>query len=175
MGRVIGELISPEYQAQIRELHGQRQWGDGGHVFVPEIRRLAHKLRTLSVLDYGCGHGTLRPGLPELFVREYDPGIENKDSLPTPADLVVCSDVLEHIEPMHLDAVLNHIYELTEKMCFAVIATRRAHTRLPDGRNAHLIIESGKWWIAKLKQWKWKIEVLYWRERDQIIVCLDKR
>ena len=39
-------------------------------------------------------------------IKEYDPAIPGKDSLPEPADIVVCSDVLEHIEPNYLLNVL---------------------------------------------------------------------
>ncbi|MDG2242647.1 MAG: hypothetical protein P8L66_04035 [Rhodospirillaceae bacterium] len=57
-----------------------------------------------SVRDYGCGKGALRPAVlaalaPDLDVTEYDQAMLGKDSEPSPAHLVVCIDVMEHIEP----------------------------------------------------------------------------
>ena len=84
------------------------------------------------------------------MVREYDPGIKGKDSLPEPAQMVVCIDVLEHIEPDHLPAVLNHLKELTREVLYLTVACYPAQKHLADGRNAHLIIEPPSWWLPKL-------------------------
>lgn len=174
MGNVtFRDLISPDYLAQIRQLHAQRKWGDGGHKYAGAVRLLAREVGATSILDYGCGHGTLREHLPEFDVREYDPGIVGKDELPSAADIVVCSDVLEHIERDCIDAVLGHICGLTQKVCFAVISMRPAHTLLPDGRNAHLIVASVKWWIGFLETKDWTANVVE-RSDDQLIVCLRK-
>jgi hypothetical protein len=64
--------------------------------------------------------------------------------------MVVCTDVLEHIEPEHLDAVLRHVCSLAKKAVFLQIATRPAKKCLPDGRNAHLTVQSAEWWLAKI-------------------------
>ncbi len=89
-------------------------------------------------------------------VREYDPGIIGKDALPKPADLVIATDVLEHIEPELLGNVLEHIRSLARLGVFLNIATSPAREILPDGRNAHLIIRPPAWWreeLAKAKLW----------------------
>lgn len=133
-------------------------WGLGGRQFVGHVIHLIGKVDAKSVLDYGCGRGTLKAALDSaenealcLDVREYDPGIEGKSELPEPADIVVCTDVLEHVEPDRLKAVLAHIFDLTRKVCFAVVATRPAEKRLPDGRNAHLIIDNAGWWVEQFR------------------------
>ena len=69
---------------------------------------------------------------------------------PRPAALVVALDTLEHVEPACLDAVLSHIASLTRQLFFADIALRPASKFLPDGRNAHLLVESPNWWLARL-------------------------
>lgn len=167
------ELISPEYQEQLRLLHASRVWGAGGHKYADAARQLACAVGAADVLDYGCGAGTLKPALADYPVREFDPGIIGKDGLPDPADLVVCSDVLEHIEPHCLDAVLDHLFGLTRKACFAVIATRPAHKTLPNGRNAHLIVRPVKWWLAWLGTKPWNVNLVE-RFEDQIVVHLVK-
>jgi hypothetical protein len=90
------------------------------------------------VLDYGCGKQTLARALPGIAVRGYDPAFTELSATPTPADLVVCGDVLEHVEPAHLDAVLDDLMRCTKRMALLVVATRPARKTLPDGRNAHL-------------------------------------
>jgi hypothetical protein len=104
-----------------------------------------------SVLDYGCGQGTLRASVMAesrkgLRFDEYDPGIQVKATLPSFADLVVCTDVLEHIEPERLDAVLAHLKLLARKAVFVVVALIPSAKILADGRNAHLIIRPANWW-----------------------------
>lgn len=105
------------------------------------------------MLDYGCGHNlslrkTLKPQ-KEFRYQAYDPGVPEYSDPPTPAELVVCIDVLEHIEPDCLDDVLDHLYDLTEHMLFATVHTGPAGKKLPDGRNAHLIQKPAEWWLPK--------------------------
>lgn len=105
-----------------------------------------------TVLDFGCGKGSLKARLGE-FVAEYDPAIPGKDSEPEPADLVVCTDVFEHVEPDYLEAFISRLASLSRKAAFVVIATRPAAKSLPDGRNAHLIVKGDGWWRRKLQKW----------------------
>jgi hypothetical protein len=64
--------------------------------------------------------------------------------------MVVCTDVLEHIEPENVDDVLDDLQALTRRVGFFVIATRPAKKILEDGRNAHLIQHGLDWWLPKL-------------------------
>lgn len=167
------DLISSEYKSQLCEMHSAKKFAGGGDRHFKQIQDLVKKVGAVSVLDYGCGAVDLSPVLPGLDVRGYDPAIEGKDELPRPADLVVCTDVLEHIEPDKLDAVLNHIFELTLKGCFAVIATRPADKRLPDDRNAHLIIDNAAWWFHRLRKFPWNAKV-HELTADEVAVWMRK-
>jgi hypothetical protein len=152
-----GDLASEEYRKQLVEKHASMAWGKHGHSHAPEVQEYIKQLGARSVLDYGCGRATLAKALPEVKVQEYDPGIPGKDHLPKPADLVVCTDVLEHIEPAHLDQVLRHVFLLARRGAYFVIATRLARETLPDGRNAHFIVQPPEWWLAKLQAQGWVI------------------
>jgi 2-polyprenyl-3-methyl-5-hydroxy-6-metoxy-1,4-benzoquinol methylase len=143
-------LISESYREQNRELHNNPNYGTSSAKWVNEVRGIAQTYAAQSILDYGCGKGLLKQSLPNIA--EYDPAIEGKDEPPAPADLVVCTDVLEHIEPELLDAVLDDLKRLTKRVGFFTIATRPAKKVLSDGRNAHLIQESHKWWLPKLTE-----------------------
>jgi hypothetical protein len=148
------QTITPEYAALNARLHStDDRWGAGSWRHVEPVTAFKDETSSETVLDYGCGKGMLRRalGAPDWFY-EYDPGIPGKDGKPEPADLVVCTDVLEHIEPELLDNVLEDIARCARRAAYIVVATRVAKKFLADGRNAHLIVEDAAWWREKLSK-----------------------
>ena len=142
-------LISPDYQEMNKTLHDSNDtYGTSSGKWADTVKALITKYNCKSVLDYGCGKGQLKVALGSI-VQEYDPGIEGKESK-QPCDLVVSTDVLEHIEPALIENVLDDIAAMTLKAAFLVIDTRRARKTLSDGRNAHLIVKSEYWWFDLL-------------------------
>lgn len=150
------DLISPKYGDLQRELHARPNgYGGKGDKWAPAVRTLRATYDAHSILDYGCGEGSLKNALRDLIplgirIDEYDPGVDDKLGWPGFADLVVCTDVLEHIEPDKLANVLAHLRVLARKAVFVVVATRPSNKTMADGRNAHLIIESEAWWAARM-------------------------
>ena len=147
------ELISPEYRALNAQLHRENlAFGVGGGKHAPTVLKLAESLKTRSILDYGCGKGYLGKALAEagIPIWEYDPAIPGKDESPRPAELVVASDVLEHIEPERLHLVLDDLRRCVRKVGYFVIHTGPASKKLPDGRNTHLIQHGADWWRKRL-------------------------
>lgn len=143
-------MITDYYIEQNRQLHAEKDaYGASGWKRAEDVTHLRREFACETVLDYGCGKSTLARAV-QFPMAEYDPAIPGKEALPAPADFVVCSDVLEHIEPEHLDAVLDHIKGLTRKLAYFVIHTGPAIKTLPDGRNTHLTQEPWAWWEAKL-------------------------
>lgn len=113
------------------------------------------------MLDYGAGKCRLANELKvdhKFTYQAYDPGIEKLAGDPVPAEMVACIDVLEHIEPDCLEAVLNHLESLTEAVLLCTIHTGPAVKHLPDGRNAHLIQQPMDWWLPKIME-RWDIQV----------------
>lgn len=156
------ELISDDYLAQQRAMHLlSHGYGAQGRRWADAVVWLAKRFDCHSVLDYGCGEGSLRTAVieknPRLVVREYDPGVEGKDALPVFADLVVCTDVLEHVEPDKIINVLRHIGSLARKAILLVVALRPSEKALPNGQNAHVLIRSGAWWEAQIEQQHWHL------------------
>ena len=141
--------ITAEYRELNRELHSQGFYGISGGNWAKVVGSICDTIQSRDVLDYGCGQRTLEKGLG-FPIRNYDPCVEGLDAPPAPADLVVCTDVLEHIEHDCLDEVLDDLRRVTRKFGFFVIATRPALKTLPDGRNAHLIQEGEAWWLPKI-------------------------
>ncbi|MDQ3079567.1 MAG: class I SAM-dependent methyltransferase [Pseudomonadota bacterium] len=117
------------------DLHAGGSYGRNGDRWAARVQELIDAYEAQSVLDYGCGQGALARAIGER-VKEYDPAIPDKADAPAPADLVVCTDVLEHVELDCLSEVLDHLRQLSRKACFVVIATRPAKKVLADGRNA---------------------------------------
>lgn len=169
----VPKLITEAYRALNVKLHAKPEgYGGRGYKHADAILDFAMRLEARSLLDYGCGEGSLCKVIAKahkaketakgvrawlaalesgLKLREYDPAISGKEDLPKPADLVVCTDVLEHIEPECLTDVLMHLRALTKKGCYLSVATRPANKNLADGRNAHLIVEEPPWWWEKLQ------------------------
>lgn len=157
------QLISEKYRQLNERLH-KEGFGGSGHRWIKEVRKGIHiigRKEINSLLDYGCGQSTFWKHFKEnyptivkdMVYREYDPCIIGKNDFPKkPCDLVICTDVLEHIEPEFIDNVIEHIFSLARKAIFWNIAMIPANKILPDGRNAHLIVESKPWWIEKLFQ-----------------------
>jgi len=143
--------ISDDYRSLNRALHrSDPDYGRAAYALAPWVVELAKASKVRSLLDYGCGKGTLRPAVlaldPDLLVVEYDPAMPGKDTEPEPCDLVVCIDVLEHVEPECLIDVIAHIKALSLGGALFIIDTVPAQKTLADGRNAHLIIENIGWW-----------------------------
>ena len=142
-------LISSSYLSLNKTLHDQGSYGRKGDKWTSRVLELIDQFKPETILDYGCGQGALGRSLNQQ-IAEYDPAIAGKNMLPDPADLVICTDVMEHIEPELLDNVLDHLRSVTRQVLFAVICTRPAKKFLADGRNAHLIVEPWEFWESKL-------------------------
>jgi len=149
--------MSDAYREMNLQLHESNpDYGATGQTNGSAIAALAKRMGCSTILDFGCGKGTLKPAIaqadPSLAVSEYDPAVPGKDTLPSAQfDAVVALDVMEHIEPEYLDSVLDTIRRLSRKCVVLVVATRPATKNLPDGRNAHLIVEQPKWWQGRLR------------------------
>jgi cyclopropane fatty-acyl-phospholipid synthase-like methyltransferase len=149
-------VISEGYVEINKQLHlSKPTYGMSGHRWADEAVHTASVYDCQTILDYGCGKGTFKKAVEKTgrTVFEYDPAIDGKDELPAPADLVVCTDVMEHVEPDQLDSVLTHIRNLANKKVLMTVATRPAKKTLSDGRNAHLIIEDFSWWKDELDKY----------------------
>ncbi len=143
-------MISDNYRQLNEEMHRNKAtYGSYGAKYLSHVMTLAGALDTQDILDYGCGKGTLANNMP-FKIKQYDPAIAKHAALPEAADLVICCDVLEHVEPVFIGEVLDHLQSLVIKRGFFIIATREAHKHLPDGRNAHLIVEDARWWLNAL-------------------------
>jgi hypothetical protein len=124
-----GQLISAEYQLQQQRLHENPNYGTTAQNFGSLVQHLVDNMGITHLLDYGAGHNMslLRTFKPKhkITYQAYDPGVPEMADAPIPAQMVVCIDVLEHIEPAYLDNVLDHLAKLTELVGFSTAARLR--------------------------------------------------
>lgn len=162
--------ISPEYHALQKQMFEKSpSYARSGHAHAARVymagSQVHRKLGKCDVLDYGCGRETLREAVEASFapiqglrILGYDPNRPGLDSEPAKADVVFCSDVMEHVEAECIDAVLKHICSLTGELAIFVISTRPAVKDLPDGRNAHISLHQKDWWLSFLQKYFVTIE-----------------
>ncbi len=156
------DLISNEYRMILEEYHSKvESWGkNAGDKRRKQIQNLVKEYKTNDILDYGCGKGSLKNTLAcnGFKITNYEPGVPEFTEMPEPHDIVVSFGVLEHVELEYIDNVLSHIRSLTKVIAYLDIGTISAKHILPDGRNAHLIVEGKDWWIERLERAGFKVK-----------------
>lgn len=146
--------ISDDYLQQQQALHQNPDYGVASLGFAPLVQDIIAARKVKSISDYGAGKCNLQKALRDLGAGPfdyypYDPAFPEYGP-PRAADLVCCIDVLEHIEPEFLPAVLAELSGITATCGFYSIQSEPAMKHLPDGRNAHLIQQPTSWWLPRL-------------------------
>ncbi len=155
-------MITESYREILKNLNGLDNFGKRKKT--PKfLNSIINSNNPKSILDFGCGTGalitTLQQEYPQKRIEGYDPGnqkysnkFENEIF-----DLVISTDVLEHIEPEHLQVTLEFLKSKSRRF-YHLIALAPSRVFLPDGRNAHLILESKDWWKNQFINLGYKID-----------------
>jgi hypothetical protein len=144
------EYIASEY----RRLHALKKFsGACLQNHLPEIKALIKEYDCNSVLDYGCGKATChkKAALPNVTL--YDPYYEPYSKKPTDDmlfDMVICTDVLEHIPEDEVGKVLHELMFFTHKVLFLAICTKPAKKTFANSENVHLTVRPKEWWESML-------------------------
>ena len=176
----MSKMISDSYKEQLQLLHGsKRNWGGGGAKnFGDEIRSyLIKRPKYTTVLDFGAGQRKLgkfvtddlqrRSRAKEIVWTDYDPGVVGIDRLPSGRfDLIVSSDVMEHIEPDMVEQTCEWLRDHATKAIYMHIATMPSGVILPYGRNAHLSCHKIAWWLDQLVGEGWQL--MYYHDAWQV-------
>jgi 2-polyprenyl-3-methyl-5-hydroxy-6-metoxy-1,4-benzoquinol methylase len=150
------DLASDSYAAQLKKLHSDSQSFGVGNVTAkhyPSIKNVIQKRSFGSVLDYGCGKGHFiqyaKENMPGLRVEGFDVASDQYAVLPSGKfDVVVCLDVMEHVEFGALSNVLGEIRDRTGEVFICSVANYPAGKTLPDGRNAHVTQMPFGYWFT---------------------------
>jgi hypothetical protein len=175
---------SPRYRSLIemyRDLHenGEQQLGlpaaktfDGMSLLAQAVRikALIERTEANTLLDYGCGKGTLYElasfrapdgnsydGIVDYWdvagVHCYDPCYAPYSKVPEGRfDGVISTDVLEHCPEPDVPWIIDEIFAYAEKFVYANIACYPAKKHLPNGENAHCTIRPVQWWESLLRE-----------------------
>jgi len=137
---------------------------------VPTLMKIVKDNDCKTLLDYGCGKAIpydkercrevdLRNPIQELCSLKsfdlYDPAYEKYATLPNKKyDIVVCTDVLEHIAEQDLDYVLTQILSRSNKVVFLNICCKPALKHFKEGKfkgkNVHISLFEPDWWGRKI-------------------------
>lgn len=144
---------------QYKILHAEKQnYGSGGAIkkIMPEINKFsAHQYGIKKVFDFGCGKGSLVKRIEKLFqvVVGYDPAIpEFSEFKDDNYDLVISTDVFEHLDIENIDDEVGLISSLCPHYILLNIAVNVAKNFLPNGLNCHTIVWSPEQWIEFCKR-----------------------
>ena len=143
------------YLEQAKLYHQEDKIWQGTSIinYIPKINQIIKDKDIKTILDYGCGKAKHHP--KEWKAIKYDPAIQEYQSKPQDKyDLVISTDVLEHIPVENLKQTIEEIFGYSNKWVFVSVCCRKAEAILPNGYNAHATIESAKWWRDLFKPYK---------------------
>ena len=105
------------------------------------------------MLDYGCGKAQFHDASWNAV--KYDPAIPKFSTRPTGRfDLVISTDVLEHIPEEHIENTIADIFNYSDRWVFVSVCCREAKEILPNGMNAHATVKPESWWKDKFSKYK---------------------
>lgn len=120
------------------------------------LEKIINDLNILSVLDYGCGKSKLLDLIKKnkkIKIYRYDPAIKKYSKLTkNKTDLVICTDVLQHVPLYDLDRVLKEIKSKGVYILFYIKCTNHK-TKLPNKTYANCTVYDKKWWLEKLSNY----------------------
>jgi len=136
-----------------------------------DLQQAANITRSKHLLDFGCGKakgyfnpfeiGTQRyrnigdlVGIDPASIFLYDPGMPEFSQPPRDDqvfDIVVCTDVLEHIPEEDTNMVLDYLFEKCNKVMAVRIACDDSFAILDGGINAHVNVQDPQYWVDKFE------------------------
>lgn len=149
--------------AQYRELYERKRYGQTAQELALEIQCCLLDLKPRVVLEYGSGYSKLVDMLEIGDTRwtHYDPAIPAISCVPVQsADLIINTDVMEHIPEHDVDDVLAHHRELSPHVFFH-ITTRAATKILPNGENAHCTVWAANVWLEAIRRHYPEADLVY--------------
>lgn len=140
---------------QYAQIHRSGRYGEGSGGVRRSLAPWVLLAMPRSILDYGAGQSrtVFHLRAPAARIRHrYDPAIPSINEVPgANYDLVLCSDVMEHLDEAEISGVMAHIKSLGRRALMAV-DTKVANTVLPNGENAHATVQAPRWWLQRMRE-----------------------
>lgn len=150
--------ISDEYLQELLRLRDDVQWGISGGAISGEtvVSFLKDNPHIKTILDYGCGEVLLKKYVEEHGITDrewtlYDPAMAEFNIRPTGTfNMVITTDVLEHVEPHMIRKVIQELYDYSDNILFNDIACYYTYNHFLDGpyigQDFHINIEAPDVW-----------------------------
>jgi hypothetical protein len=120
------------------------------------IAKLIRQVGVRTVLDYGCGRGDAYRSpykthqawfVSRKNITLYDPAFHANSAPPSGQyDVVLCSDVLEHIPEHEVEEFIARLFLYARKAVWASVCCRPAKKLFADGTNMHVTVKPYEWW-----------------------------
>ena len=196
-------LVSDNYNDLIdsyKKLHKEKEKFKGISLvpLVPIIHGLIIEHNCKTLLDYGCGKAypysdkcrsiQLVKPVQEIWNLDsyslYDPAYSKYDKLPKDKyDIVICTDVLEHIHEEDLDWTIYQMLSYSKDIVFINVSCQKAAKSFKSGKfkgqNVHISIFEDEVWLKKIgKIWSdfkhLKIYLICTKAKDTTAFCIKK-
>lgn len=162
--------------------------------FAPGLHELAGALKWMqptqgaSITDWGSGSGKASDALVDrgfkvrmvdiaanAYRGKHGPVIEaclwDLPATLEATDYGYCTDVMEHIPPERVDAVLSGIAQRTTKACFFQIALYHDRFGAQVGAPLHLSVFPPAWWVERLGNHFARVETHQVRNKNLLALC----
>ncbi|MAL11588.1 MAG: hypothetical protein CMF74_18240 [Maricaulis sp.] len=163
----------------------QENWcGEALAEYKHEVFGIIKERNIKSILDYGCGKAKFHnilfnnskvPGSPTVSIVGYDPAFAQYSQKPTgDFDLILCVDVMEHVQEDKVDEVLSDIFNSYSGHVFMTITCYEATQVLLNGKNAHYTVKEPDWWKSKLQTYTDRCTVIFQTRPDRSKITINK-
>lgn len=164
----------------------QENWcGEALAEYKHDVYKIIKDNNVKTILDYGCGKAKFHkllfnnkqvPGSPMgIIIVGYDPAVPMyAKKMSMDYDLVLCVDVMEHVQEDKVDEVLEDLFS-SGKFIFLSITCYPANQILLNGKNAHYTVKEPSWWKEKLSKYEGRYHVIFQEDshRSKIVVNAD--
>ena len=170
--RLTLSTISEDWRDANAGLHDRNiKYGSSGYSWAVEIYKLVLQFSATSILDYGCGKGSIYKALWRYVdvIHCYDPAVTKYCYGRVLSDIVVCTDVMEHVEPQFTTIVLADLKKLCGKVLFVNVSTGISDKAIDECRNAHANIQPASYWLSAFKKAGFRLANIHDEpKRDQV-------
>jgi hypothetical protein len=161
--RIMKDIIMQYHEIYCTESDHGKLYGRSSEDLLEKIAPIIFKENPKSIMDFGCGRSSLinyfwKDGNRKLT--KYDPAIrEHKKLVVEHHDIVLCTDVFEHIPEIYLGGMIKTLHEISSKAIITV-SLIPARKKLPNGWNAHITIRPPEFWTDLIGLYYKKINII---------------
>lgn len=166
--------LKRNYEKLYQTFHHENPKQFSGKFNAHQIRQIATLVdwaKPERLIDYGSGKGyqylekRAHEAWGGLLPHCYDVGVIQLGKRPSGKfNGLICTDVMEHIDPEDVDEVLNDAFSFLadhgSTFAYFHISTRPAGKTFENGENVHLCVRPSTWWDRKLDRFYTRADLM---------------